>query len=376
MKHIPFRLFTGVLKAWSDEATGDRYVSGTTSSTIRDLQGDELTLAALESMRLSALDNMTVFLNHGTKVPEDVFGSVTDAQIVKRLDPEEGEVHDLDLIIRVAPEDENPRATKVFRAIANGRKLGLSIGALVTKADRRSEGGAETIVIDGVRLLESSVVGIPANQRSYILTRALKALRGVPPDASEEGLDPDLEVRGLGDRVRAGILRNETAAGVRVRAAAESQPITAEDDMSPDTDDTTTTLDEEPAEGAPEATTEPAAPIEEPEPTAEATAEADPATEDEPEPTAEAVLASLMPVTEKATDALKALVEQAAALRTQVAELETALADRDAQLGTALELLTEALKLPVGRKAAVSAVTQKATAYPWLAPAVAAALDA
>jgi len=58
-----------VLKAWDDPKTGDRFVSGTTSSTIRDLQGDEMTLAALQEIRAKALDNMTMFLNRGYRFP-------------------------------------------------------------------------------------------------------------------------------------------------------------------------------------------------------------------------------------------------------------------------------------------------------------------
>ena len=64
-----FRLYTGLLKAWDDPKTGDRFVSGTTSSTIRDLQGDEMTLAALQEIRAKALDNMTMFLNRGYRFP-------------------------------------------------------------------------------------------------------------------------------------------------------------------------------------------------------------------------------------------------------------------------------------------------------------------
>ena len=76
---MDFRLYTGgrwsnrtgrgVLKAWDDPKTGDRFVSGTTSSTIRDLQGDEMTLAALQEIRAKALDNMTMFLNRGYRFP-------------------------------------------------------------------------------------------------------------------------------------------------------------------------------------------------------------------------------------------------------------------------------------------------------------------
>ncbi len=175
---MDFKLYTTALKAYTAD-NGDLYVRGTTSSTIRDLHGDEMTLNALHTMRDTAKNNMTIWLNHNYNVPDDIFGSVADAFIEKRMDPETGqEVYDLDLAIRVVGEDENPLAMKAYRAIKRGVKLGLSIGARVEKVSKRKDtNDQDTYVIDSVRLLESSIVGIPANQRSY-LQNALKSLRG------------------------------------------------------------------------------------------------------------------------------------------------------------------------------------------------------
>ena len=187
---MDFKLYTNALKAYTAD-NGDLHVRGTTSSTIVDMHGDEMTLAALKSMEETAKQNMTVFLNHNYNVPDDLFGSVTDARIVKRYDQELGtEVYDLDIDVRVVGEDENPLAMKTYRAIKRGVKLGLSIGARVEKvAKRKANDGKETYVIDSVRLLESSVVGIPANQRSY-LQSALKSLRSdVAHHAAAEDMD-------------------------------------------------------------------------------------------------------------------------------------------------------------------------------------------
>ncbi len=174
---MDFKLYTNALKAYTAE-NGDLHVRGTTSSTIRDLHGDEMTLGALKSMEETARQNMTVFLNHNYNVPDDLFGSVTDARIVKRFDNESGqEVYDLDVDVRVVNEDENPLAMKTYRAIKRGVKLGLSIGAKVDKVSKKKgDGGEDTYVIESVKLLETSVVGIPANQRSY-LQNALKSLK-------------------------------------------------------------------------------------------------------------------------------------------------------------------------------------------------------
>ena len=183
---MDFKLYTNALKAYTAE-NGDLHVTGTTSSTIRDLHGDEMALSALKSMEDTAKNNMTVFLNHNYNVPDDLFGSVTDARIVKRYDEESSQdVYDLDVDVRVVGEDENPLAMKTYRAIKRGVKLGLSIGARVDKVSKKkSKDGEETYVIESVKLLETSVVGIPANQRSY-LQNALKSLKQAEQDGELE----------------------------------------------------------------------------------------------------------------------------------------------------------------------------------------------
>ena len=175
---MDFKVYTNALKAY-EASNGDLYVTGTTSSTIRDLHGDEMTLNAIKTMADTAKQNMTIFLNHNYNVPQDLFGSVKDARVVKRFDSEtNSEVYDLDIDVLVCKEDENPEAMRAFKAIKRGVKLGLSIGARVDRVSKKKDAntGDDTYVIDSVKLMEASVVGIPANQRSY-LQNALKSLK-------------------------------------------------------------------------------------------------------------------------------------------------------------------------------------------------------
>lgn len=175
---MDFKVYTNALKAY-EAPNGDLIVTGTTSSTIRDLHGDEMTLNAISSMAETARQNMTIFLNHNYNVPEDLFGSVTAARVVKRFDAESGqEVYDLDIDVLVCKEDENPEAMRAYKAIKRGVKLGLSIGARVDRVSKKKDAktGEDSYVIDSVKLMEASVVGIPANQRSY-LQNAIKSLR-------------------------------------------------------------------------------------------------------------------------------------------------------------------------------------------------------
>lgn len=176
--NVDFKVYTNALKAY-ESSNGDLYVTGTTSSTIRDLHGDEMTLNAIKTMADTAKQNMTIFLNHNYNVPQDLFGSVKDARVVKRFDADtNSEVYDLDIDVLVCKEDENPEAMRAFKAIKRGVKLGLSIGARVDRVSKKKDAstGEDTYVIDSVKLMEASVVGIPANQRSY-LQNALKSLK-------------------------------------------------------------------------------------------------------------------------------------------------------------------------------------------------------
>jgi flagellin-like hook-associated protein FlgL len=161
----------------------------TASSTIRDLVGDEILPVAIEKMADQARQNMTIFLNHSYQVPEDVLGSVKDAQIIQRGSDEEGNpIIDLDFDVSV--EDANPRAVQTWEAIDNGTKLGTSIGAQVRHATKKKGGG---MVIDDILLLEASIVGIPANPRSWVQSaiKSIKSLDDVTPVVEEETIVDD-----------------------------------------------------------------------------------------------------------------------------------------------------------------------------------------
>lgn len=168
-----FKIFIPLLKT-SKDADGRMRFHGTASSTIKDRHGDTITLTALGEMERSAAENMTIFLNHEYKVPEDVAGSVERAIIAKTADPN---VHDLQLDIVV--NSANERAVKAWEAIDGGTKLGLSIGARIPDGGATRDKESGRYKIDHIDLLETSIVGVPANPRSWI-EYAVKALNGNP----------------------------------------------------------------------------------------------------------------------------------------------------------------------------------------------------
>jgi HK97 family phage prohead protease len=237
---VDFKVYTNALKAY-EAPNGDLIVTGTTSSTIRDLHGDEMTLNAISSMAETARQNMTIFLNHNYNVPEDLFGSVTEARIVKRFDAETSqEVYDLDIDVLVCKEDENPEAMRAFKAIKRGVKLGLSIGARVDRVSKRKDAktGEDSYVIDSVKLMEASVVGIPANQRSY-LQNAIKSLKAAE-NSGEIVVDEKAEGLSTGDFVAWGS-SGGTARGKITRVVRDGNI------NVPDSDFTITGTPEDPA---------------------------------------------------------------------------------------------------------------------------------
>jgi len=143
------------------------------SSTERDLEGDTMSIHALNDMT-KAPKNLTVWLNHDYTLPDSIFGSIVGTPRIVHQDG----IADLHLSVDV--EMDNPSAARVKQYIDNGRRLGCSIGCMVTKFEvpedeQDSQWYQNPIIIHGVRVVEYSVVGVPANQRSWVEN----AIRGV-----------------------------------------------------------------------------------------------------------------------------------------------------------------------------------------------------
>ena len=170
---VKFEFLTpGMLKA-SKGADGKMRLHGIASSTTRDLHGDVMTESALQDMENSANRNLTIFLNHDYTVPEDVGGSVERA-IRRTRDVDHAGNPNIDLELDIVMDDTNPRAVQTWNSIQNGTKLGLSIGANLPEGGyKRNKDG--TYVIEHCDLMETSIVGLPANPRSWV-EYAVKAL--------------------------------------------------------------------------------------------------------------------------------------------------------------------------------------------------------
>lgn len=190
MNEFPeFDIFTDELSlvVKDDNGSKRRYFNTIASSTVEDSHGDRFTESAVEKMARTANEApMTIFLNHEYRVPEDVFGTTTSARTTIRSD--NGElVTDLDIAGMV--NEANPRARQTADLIENGARLGVSIGARVKnyrlKDEKDPRGGW---IIDDVELKEASIVGLPANPRTWV-QYATKAIRRFERERVKEAID-------------------------------------------------------------------------------------------------------------------------------------------------------------------------------------------
>lgn len=168
------KLFTGALKAY-ETAGGKRVFRATASSTIKDLHGDLMTEDCVRDMALQARNGptgkgLTIFLNHKYNVPEDVAGKVSASQVLNRDNDEAGlPIWDMDYEIALATG--SARLDQTWNLIHNDEiTLGISIGAYILEYDfvDKEEGFWGGLIINRVLLVETSIVGIPANQRSWV----------------------------------------------------------------------------------------------------------------------------------------------------------------------------------------------------------------
>jgi len=246
-----FKLYSGALKAFERE-DGRKMLSCTASSSVEDLHGDTMTAACVQDMAPQAKrKSMVIFLNHSYDVPEDVFGYVADSRVVSRATDTDGSaVFDLDLDIVL--NEANERAIATYTAIKDqGVKLGVSIGALITDWKLKDEkaGWWGGLIIEGVNLLEASIVGIPANPRSWV-QNAVKALKSILPTETKSDAADDAKVitdaacPNCGKQMTDGHTCAATTPDVTADAAPDEETTESDADASTEkTEEPTSTVD-------------------------------------------------------------------------------------------------------------------------------------
>jgi hypothetical protein len=160
----------GTLKAYTPAEANDgrprmKFVVSTTTT---DLVGDIMSEAFIDKM-LSQAIGKTFFVNHSYIIPQDVLGKVESGRkyTEKMTDPVTGEIGTylmLEFVILVATS--NPVAVKTYELVEKDEiKLGASVSIIILATSAGKNG--TSIIQDGY-YLETSAVGIPANQASWV----------------------------------------------------------------------------------------------------------------------------------------------------------------------------------------------------------------
>lgn len=362
-----------------EDGEEEMFISGVASSTIKDLHGDTMLPSALVDMERQANANLTIFLNHEYRVPEDVAGSVVKAKISSSVNDEEtgAPIYDLDFE-KIRINKQNERAVDTFKALqgtnktkGNGVKLGLSIGARIPEggAIRNKKTGA--LLISHVTLLETSIVSIPANPRSWI-QNMVKSLRAGPATVTKTVIEDGEEeiiitttpaVTEAADTGSTAPLQAQgkcpTCGRAKNQGGSCKDPYHSTKDASETVPDVPVTepavTDSAPSQGAPQS--EPGADGAAPEPVVAAAAP-------DPSPAPEGMVKALI----EAQSALGEVTTKFIASETARLELETRLLDvtkeRD-QIAVAAkdafadldQLLQRLSRLPVGQKASFRSIT-------------------
>jgi len=183
-----FKIFAPTMTA-SRGSDGKLRIEGVASSTVRDHHGDQITRKALEKMAQSA-KGMTIFMNHKYDL-NDIFGTVERVRLDRSGLTDERTGEDIyDLRMGIVVQKKNPEAVKAFEMMEPSpdsipTKLGLSIGAMIPEGGAKfdkSKGGR--YIVDDIDLVETSLVSIPANPRSWV-DYAVKSLAKVIAQANE-----------------------------------------------------------------------------------------------------------------------------------------------------------------------------------------------
>lgn len=359
--------FRFTTKALNVDPTGDgegpRRFRTIASSTIKDLGKDEMEMTALEDMRDAFRRGVTMFLNHSYRVPEDVFGMSDSADIVRTNEVDEKGSTIWELHIGGFVDGSNPRAMQAADSIANGVKLGTSVGAIVTKHAKNSEGGKRIAHVD---LKEGSIVGIPMNQRSWV-QKAATAAQALDEAGIEPVLDDDdTPTITLGEDGPETVVQ----AGVTTTTAATSADIT----ITIPTAEAVETKGTEPADEAPAAEpveitkdTTPDAPGADPAATPE-NAEAEVESAD-PAPEQKALTfdpGDVVELVRKAAGLAEMVTKQATEIRELQAERDALAAENE----LAKQTIEKMLALPLRPKAVAAAQTLSHRLPDFIDPAV------
>jgi HK97 family phage prohead protease len=137
------------------------WLSGVASTISVDRDSERMSEKALQDMQQQILSGgVNLFGNHEHGW-ENTLGIIKKAELNN---------NQLGIKIFLDNPKTNPKIEMLLEKLKRGINLGLSVGGAVTKErdEYNKEAGKKVKVIDGVRLYEISVVGIPSNADAFL----------------------------------------------------------------------------------------------------------------------------------------------------------------------------------------------------------------
>lgn len=207
-RKMDFR-FHATIKAYTekDEAGNEiRFIRGVASDDQIDRQGERFSTRAVQRMVETAKQNLTLFGDHNHSW-ENTLGHIVDAKFNNGA---------FEVICQLESEEAQPKIKQLWAKLKSKTRLAFSIGGRVLKVIAEEVNGQTVRVLDDLELLEISVVGIPANPRTW-LEAIVKSLEG------QEISDPPSQpspTRGEGENEEGSMTEQERKALEAAHAAA------------------------------------------------------------------------------------------------------------------------------------------------------------
>jgi len=159
---VDFRFHTGQVEIFTkQDGQGNemRFLRGVASDDKIDRHGERFSKNALARMAETAKANLTLFGDHFHSW-ENTLGRVVEAAI----NPQ----GQFEVVFQLEGEEAQPKIRQLWAKLKGKTKLALSVGGRILKTFIEDAGGRQVRVLDDIELLEVSIVGIPANPRTWV----------------------------------------------------------------------------------------------------------------------------------------------------------------------------------------------------------------
>ncbi|OGH60558.1 MAG: hypothetical protein A3G34_10515 [Candidatus Lindowbacteria bacterium RIFCSPLOWO2_12_FULL_62_27] len=199
---VDFRFHTGQVEIFTkqDEQGNElRFLRGVASDDKIDRHGERFSKNALARMAETAKANLTLFGDHFHSW-ENTLGRAVEAAI----NPQ----GQFEVVFQLEGEEAQPKIRQLWAKLKGKTKLALSVGGRILKTFIEDTGGRQVRVLDDIELLEVSIVGIPANPRTWV-EAIVKSLE--KPEAGSQEPEEKQNREGNMDEIQKLKVEHETA---------------------------------------------------------------------------------------------------------------------------------------------------------------------